>query len=263
MGLMIEELVKDKEVTIADLRKIVRVNFDLNGLKPMNDLGGHEMGNEGLRIFSDILKEGETTKWLEEAGFKVIPSSEGGDEFGMVISGIDNNRPIDDLLLQEIKNRYTQEVLSTPAGKLVDFKDEKVQSRLLESGKDQAYIDRAIDANFEFKMSTSMGVARLDQALLEIEVSSEKSYKDTVRALIGKMFGIADDQAIKNKTTFKQKLAESEDTKDRILSDLIDRDKGAKQKDEMIKELKAMLVELGLTDAQIQERFSRGLKLAA
>jgi GGDEF domain-containing protein len=264
MALMIEELVKNKELTVLNLRKIVRVNFDLNGLKPMNDLGGHEMGNEGLRIFSDILKEGKTTKWLEEAGFTIIPSSEGGDEFGMVISGIENDRPIDDLLLQEIKKRYMQEVYTTPAGNLVDFKNKEVQKKILDSGKPQGYIDQAINSNFEFKMSTSMGVARLDQALLEIEVSPARSYKETVRAIIGKMFSIADNQAIENKTKFKRGLAESEDIKDMILSDLIDRDKGAKQKDEIINELKKMLMELGLPTEQIEARIDeikkRGVK---
>jgi GGDEF domain-containing protein len=253
MALMIEELVKNKELTVLNLRKIVRVNFDLNGLKPMNDLGGHEMGNEGLRIFSDILKEGKTTKWLEEAGFTIIPSSEGGDEFGMVISGMGKDRPIDDLLLQEIKNRYTQEVLSVQAGKLVDFKDKVVQGRLLEAGKDQAYIDQAINSGFEFRMSTSMGVSRLDQALLKIEVPTGASYKDIVRALIGEMFAIADDQALKNKTDFKGGLAKSKDVKDNILSDLIDRDKGAKQNAETIKKQEEEIEKLKEKNQKLNE----------
>lgn len=261
MGLMIGEIIKNKELNVSELRKIVRINFDLNGLKPMNDLGGHDKGNEGLKIFSDILREGKTTKWLEDAGFKVIPSSEGGDEFGMVISGIENDRPIDDLLLQEIKKRYMQEVYTTPAGHLVDFKDKEVQKKLIDAGKNQAYIDQAIASDFEFKMSTSMGVARLDQALLEIDIRPERSYKETVRAIIGKMFSLADNQAIENKTKFKRGLAESADIKDTILSDLIDRDKGAKQKDEIIKkqeeennQLREILMEAGFAEDQIQKK---------
>src|SRR3989338_9916721 len=71
-----------------DLYSLARVNFDLNGLKALNDLGGHEAGNRGLKLFANILNFGSTTLWLrDELKLNVVTSAEGGDEFGIVISG--------------------------------------------------------------------------------------------------------------------------------------------------------------------------------
>src|SRR3989344_3011750 len=48
-----------------DLFSLARLNFDLNGLKALNDLGGHTAGNQGLERFSRMLKDGETVRWLK------------------------------------------------------------------------------------------------------------------------------------------------------------------------------------------------------
>src|SRR3989344_5559084 len=71
-----------------DVYSLARVNFDLNGLKALNDLGGHETGNKGLKLFANILNFGATTLWLrDELKLEVITSAEGGDEFGLVVHG--------------------------------------------------------------------------------------------------------------------------------------------------------------------------------
>ncbi len=44
------------------LNSVARINFDMNGLKALNDLGGHQAGNGALSAFTDVLKKGQTTE---------------------------------------------------------------------------------------------------------------------------------------------------------------------------------------------------------
>jgi len=55
IGEYIRKVVASPSKEEKDLYTLGRVNFDLNGLKALNDLGGHAAGNKGLMLFANIL----------------------------------------------------------------------------------------------------------------------------------------------------------------------------------------------------------------
>ncbi len=254
---MIDELADQDSLQVDDLKKLARVAFDLNGLKAMNDLGGHDKGDEGLRLFSTILREGKTTKWLEGLGFVVIPSSEGGDEFGAVISGLNNNRALSDEMIGEISKRYHEEVLATDAKNLVNLSDAGVNERLLKTGFRKKQIEELKSRDFAFRLSSSVGLSRFDEALDDVQFEPADDYKKMVNTIVGRMFKIADDRAIRNKEAFKGGLEKSTDPNERALFEMYSRlDKESIKLRIQNRDLRDILNGMGLSEAEIDAKLN-------
>ncbi len=194
----INEMVGKEALEIEDLYKIARINFDLNGLKAMNDIGGHASGNDGLSIFSNILKNGETVTWLASLGIKSVASAEGGDEFGLFVYGDKDLRP----LIQEIGQRFHDEVSRAKADHLIDFRSLKNRQVLSDMGID-------IPDDFKFKLGTSVGLSTFGEALSLTNLTGN-NYKEMVKKIINNMFRLADEKAIIDKKEIKSKLKETD-----------------------------------------------------
>lgn len=181
----------------VDLFSLARVNFDLNGLKALNDLAGHEAGNKGLERFALMLKSGETTGWLRQERLEVTPTAEGGDEFGMILKADKDLRPLAPLIVE----RYSQEALTIPAADLINFSHPAVSEKLELLGIDK------LPPDFKFKLSTSVGLAFLGDALAVVPVEkADKKYDEVVQMIINKMFEIADKRSLAHKSAFKEEL---------------------------------------------------------
>ena len=186
-----------------DLFSLVRLNFDLNGLKALNDLGGHTAGNQGLERFSRMLKDGETTRWLRGQGIEVSASAEGGDEFGLVLVGEKDLREV----VKEAHERFVRETSELPAADLLNFVHPQVQGQLELLG-----ISR-IPADFHFQLTTSVGAAFLGDALAVVPIEKiEKKYDEIVEMVIKKMFEIADKRSLAHKSAFKEELDKTNPT---------------------------------------------------
>ena len=197
----ISDLVAKEESTEDDLFGMARVHFDMNGLKALNDLAGHEAGNHGLSIIADILKQGKTTRWLESLGYHVSTAAEGGDEFGIVAMGAKDIRPH----IDAIRDGYTQEVEHYDASALIDFTDSKVKESLAMLG-----ISDEIPKDFMFKLSTSCGIVTFGEALGVVDVHEVgKTYDEIVSAIVGAMFKLSDERAREHKAAYKEELGKT------------------------------------------------------
>ncbi len=198
----IREIVSRENQEERDLYSLARVNFDLNGLKALNDLGGHEAGNKGLKLFANILNFGATTIWLrDELHLQVTPSAEGGDEFGLVISG--------DLDLRahvgEIAYKYFEEVLAADVSHLINFSDSLVRENLKLLG-----ISDEISKDFKFTMSTSVGICLLGEAINKVDINRlGVTFDQMLSDIIHHMFSLADRRAQTHKSKYKRDLSDS------------------------------------------------------
>jgi len=197
----IKAVVSNKALSEGDLYGIARINFDLNGLKALNDLGGHESGNKGLRLFSEMLRAGDTTKWLKDQGIKVMASAEGGDEFGLLLISDKDLRN----MIPEIVDKYDSEAKNLDAGNLINFQDPNIQESLGLLG-----IAEEVPVDFKFELSTSIGVATLGDALAYVAVEeSDESYEMIIKLIINKMFEIADKRGRVHKSAYKEDLGKT------------------------------------------------------
>lgn len=205
----IRRLVDHPRHNPKDIYSIARVNMDLNGLKALNDLAGHDAGNKGLKLFANILNFGATTIWLrDDLGLEVTTSAEGGDEFGLVIAGLpDGDKDGIDLrkYSEEIIHRYFEEVYSADVSHFINFADVQVREKLAALG-----ISDEVPKDFQFKMSTSIGMCTFGEALDNIEVSKPGlKFAEVVNNVTNAMFKLADQRSIVHKSEFKKKLADT------------------------------------------------------
>ncbi len=196
---LIEKLLaREDDFVEKDFYNLARVNFDFNGLKALNDLGGHAIGNRGLRIFVEVLKGGETTRWLEEQGFAVVPSAEGPEEYGMLIYGNGDLRG----LVHEIASRYFREVWNTDVSPLLNFAHPSVREKLALLG-----LGDDIPPNFHFRIAANVGIVLFGEALAQVPVENmSESYEKLIRKVITQMFTMADLRAQAHRSAFKDEL---------------------------------------------------------
>lgn len=81
-------------VFIDKMNSCARISGDLNGLKAVNDLISHEAGDLYLKAFAESFKNAvnEISKIEEYKNLDLIPTSEGGDEFGVMIVDKNGNK---------------------------------------------------------------------------------------------------------------------------------------------------------------------------
>lgn len=170
------------DYTEADWHRIARVNFNLNALRVVNKYGKEKSasGNELLTLFAETLKEGDTAKMLESLGIRVVPSAEGGDNFGWVLYGPYDLRLIlsmaESMLLKEFESFNTDDLIS------------------MENGT--------------FRMLVSIGSATLGEVLESLDITQEKRYSEITRMILNTMFKIADERAKEFKEIAKKAMKE-------------------------------------------------------
>ncbi len=208
----IRQIVARPSMGDRDLYCLARVNFDLNGLKALNDLGGHEAGNKGLKLFANILNFGATTIWLrDELHLEVTSSAEGGDEFGLVIFGHLDLRELAPTIVQ----KYFDEVYSADVSHFLDFSSPEIREKLSMLG-----IADEVPKDFVFKISTSVGVSLFGEAFDSIDVGkSQSKFSEIEQSLVSAMFELADKRAGAHKSQFKRDLGD----KNPVLSGLYSR----------------------------------------
>ena len=227
----IEKIIDKNPPQIEDLHKIARINFDLNGLKALNDIGGHSNGNMGLELFSTILKDGDTVKKLQSMHIEVIASAEGGDEFGMTLYGDTDLRP----LLETIKEDFLNEISTANATELLT--PEQIRSK-----------GHEVSNEFKFVLGSSFGIATFGEALESADVTQTQDYEKMVRIVLNQMFNIADTRANENKELGKNNL---ETTNPELLGLYNIRDKKSQAViDKLEKQILELQRELALLKAQ-------------
>jgi GGDEF domain-containing protein len=178
---------------------IAKCTLDGNGLKAVDDYGpgGHEAGHEMLSHISMILKSGRTSSLLRHIGVQVCAFAEGGDEFGLVLLGNVDLRPVFDLLTQA----YQEEMYGTDVSHLLDLEHEELRKLFL-----------ARDINPKpgdaFKLSCSAGWTTLGDALESLDSSEEDTYVDAMNRLVDTMFRTADALCMEHKKDYKNLLSE-------------------------------------------------------
>ncbi|HEY9583231.1 MAG TPA: GGDEF domain-containing protein [Candidatus Paceibacterota bacterium] len=247
IGEYVRRLVDHPKHESKDIYSLARVNLDLNGLKALNDLAGHEAGNKGLKLFANILNFGATTIWLrDELHLEVTTSAEGGDEFGIVIAGLpDGAKKGVDLreYSEEIVHRYFEEVYSADVSHFIDFTKPEVRGKLVGLG-----ISDEVPKDFIFRMSTSVGLCTFGEALDLIDVSrADVKFSEVVADITNAMFATADKRSMINKSEFKRKLGESNPILSglyaRMSREVIHLERELKAKNEKIRELEVKLKE--------------------
>lgn len=121
---------------ISKMSSVARISGDLNGLKALNDLISHEAGDKYLNAFVNAFKKAiiiiQENKRYE--GLEIIGTSEGGDEFCIMIKNKNGD---------EIKKDYVSEI-------------QKELQTLIESDKELVFV-----MNNDFDFSKKMALENL------------------------------------------------------------------------------------------------------
>ena len=217
---LVDSLVNEK-INLVKIRGLGILNFDVNGLKAINDLAGHEKGTEYLKRIVDTFKKGHTTKDLEDNGVRVFVSSNGGDEFAIILSDDVNLTEVKggQTFLNKILRYYQDEIAALNMSDMIDFSDEKIFKK---------FEGLEIPKNFKFIASVSGGTALLEEVLIDDKVFPEieneaLDYSDKLAKIISELFNRSDKQGKIDKETFKKGLDESGDASKEFLSALLKR----------------------------------------
>lgn len=198
----IKEIIARKPLLEKDFYSFARLDFDMNGLKALNDLSGdYSVGSESLRVVSTILEKGKTTKWLREKGLEVFVSIEGGDEYGVLIYGDMDLRQFSN----EIINRYFKEVKETDVSHLLDFNNPDVRERLRTVG-----LDKEIDKDFKLGISISVGISFFAEALHLTDFDRATGMNENIRNIRRKLFDLAHMRSLENKRWYKRYLYDND-----------------------------------------------------
>ena len=216
---LIDTLVNEK-INLTRIRGLGLINIDVNGLKAINDIVGHEKGTEYLKRIVNTIKSGHTTKDLEDNGVRVFVSSNGGDEFAIILS--------DDVNLTEVKNGqifinkilkyYQEEVNGIDMSDLIDFTNSEVINK---------FEGIEIPKDYKFMASISGGTSLLEEVLIDDkifpEIEEESDYSLKLGRIISSLFDKSDKRDKDDKSFFKKNLDVSEDINKHFLSVLLKR----------------------------------------
>lgn len=222
----IDDLFQDREPTVEDFKKVARVSFDVNGLKPVNDLNrDHKKGDLYLFMAVQAIKSPEVLEYCEKNGIKFDPervTRDGGDEFGVIITS-------DKAFTREALNGFVktvQDVLwdNKEAAMILDFNNpiilarqlKRESSEVVEEIRDKhagsiAEFKKAnnIPLGYKYRAAISGGAATLFDALTDAEFDPKNELKSSDKAgrmakkIAGAAFSSSDRQVIPNKEAFK------------------------------------------------------------
>lgn len=220
-----------------DINGLGFISFDLNGLKAVNDLSGHEAGDSFLERSAEIFKSGQTTKELAKSGIKVLIFAGGGDEFTIVLSGQEDLTAREDKqdLLDTIRKRYEAEIASIDCADLVDLSKPETREKL-EGLK--------IPDEFKFRATASGGSATLREIIDNYSIEGDENYYAKLGIIMGGLIDLSDQRASANKRKFKKKLSDSDDENEKFLSLILKRNIEAMELERENRGLKQRLQEL-------------------
>lgn len=249
---------------LDDFKKVARISIDANGLKAVNDLnrGDHSKGDIFLEIVASVIKDKQIISSFKEKGITLIPTSDGGDEFGIVVTAeqaLDKN--VLDTIMRSVNEKLLSDEKTEEVQKALDFKDESVVATFGGFSQDEwnkktreekdAEIKRlAVPEDFVFQARTSMGAATLYDTFLTMsggkdEIKKEDNYEKTLGKLMGGIFSKSDENMQEFKEEFKNTLRESDDPKEKFLSMVYSRNESereiSRELDETKKKLNACL----------------------
>ncbi|MEI6288676.1 MAG: GGDEF domain-containing protein [bacterium] len=229
----------DDEKSIEKLNGHAILNFDVNGLKAVNDIGGHVAGDEYLRRIAKALSSPETTiaKKLKVMDIETFFTSNGGDEFAIILKGnIDFTDEKTDLL-NEILFDYQAEIAKIDCSDLIDFSDEKIQEKLA---------GLTVPEGFIFQASVSAGAASFKEALtLAIEklTDSDHGYDADLFAIMDETLKLSDERSMEDKKEIKTGWADSTNKNENLMAMITARNAEVVEALKQIKELKTKSAE--------------------
>lgn len=233
---VIDGLLSDSP-TLEDFKKVARISVDVNGLKAVNDLnrGDHSKGDIFLELVASVIKDKRLEEEFRDQGVTLVPTSDGGDEFGVVVI---SDRPIQKELLDGIMGSIHERLLSNETAhevqRALDFKDESVVAAFAGFSKEEwdaksrdekndEIRKLSIPEGFAFQARASMGAATLYDAFATMngerhEIQEGDSYERILDKLMGGVFSRSDENMQIHKEEFKKALRESEDPNEKFLS---------------------------------------------
>lgn len=235
---LVDTLVKEK-INLTKIRGLGMINFDVNGLKAINDIAGHEKGTEYLKRIAETFKSGNTTKSLEDNGVRVFVSSNGGDEFVIILSDDINLAEVKEgyIFINKILESYQKEMELIDVGDIIDFSDPEIISK---------FDEIEIPGNFIFTASVSGGTALLEEILTDEtifpEIEHEVDYSEKLSKIISDLFSISDKRGKKDKAAFKMELDQSGDKNKEFLLMLLKRNAETALIEQENRELKRKLL---------------------
>ncbi len=204
--------------------KFALLCFDVNGLKSINDIFNHSVGDEYLQRIVRTLKEGETTKRLIERSCNMFFTSDGGDEFTFIINC---NNSVDYL---NIISQYEEEVRGIDCTDLIDLESEEIKKRFAEC-------NLIVPKNFIFKASISGGSVTLKEIIDNIKSEEIRNYEFFLRMVIGEMIDVGNNSAQSRKEDYKKKLADGNE-EEQFLSVFLSRNRENVILERRVRELK-------------------------
>jgi GGDEF domain-containing protein len=239
----------DGETDYNKTRNVALINFDLNGLKSVNDLSGHQNGDKYLQTVVEVFRSGKISTLLDENGIKPFFATYGGDEFAVllnsdidltseeIIPGFDKPQGIQ--LVDWITAQYQEEIFNSDCGGLVDFSNPAVQKK---------FKGIKIPNNFKYRASVSGGCVTLADILLDMDEEERErilslDYDKLINNLVGGLFDASDRYAMGNKIDFKLSLEKSPDENDNFLAILYKRTDEAVRLSEENRDLHTQLTE--------------------
>jgi|GEM_PF-4392466 len=225
---MFEKILDGGKGWTAELKKVYRFSFDVNGLKAVNDLNGgkHEMGDEYLRRVARAIKESPTMRAMRSGGASHFAEAtrDGGDEFGIIVyfKEEQTEKEINDYLEAVI-----EEVRMIGVADLLDFnKDEVVFAFLGISKEDIKNINELEPEERKIKMDGLRAQmekpesfyfpASIQGGAVNFFASSQKiitekdlrglEYQKMLQTFMGGLFDMSDRHMKENKDEFKRSL---------------------------------------------------------
>jgi len=191
--------------------------FDMNGLKAVNDLVGHPVGDEYLRRVVQVFTNGKTTAGLREQGINVFVAMNGGDEVVVVLSDdIDMGGPDGS---SKALASYQTEVNNTDMSDLINFGKFEVREK---------FGGMAIPDDFQFTASVSAGAVTLQEILSNYKMNPDIDYKGNIYNLEHQFFTLSGERSQQNKDEFKYGL-DNGNQKERFLGALLKRTKESRE----------------------------------
>ncbi len=237
---LVDKLVNDK-INLTKIRGLGLINIDVNGLKAVNDIAGHEAGNEYLNRIVNVFKSGHTTKDLEDHGVRVFISSNGGDEFAIVLSDDVNLTEVSGgkIFIDKVLGYYQEEIANTDVSDLIDFSKNEILKK---------FEGIEIPKNYKFIASISGGTSLLEEILVDAKVfpdgEEDLDYTERLGRIISSLFEKSDKRGKEDKEAFKKDLESGKDENKLFLSLLLKRNADTVKLELENRELKKRLGEL-------------------